>query len=262
MKVEIRPIAKKKWHGKKGKEDFTRPKVIQALVNSHTFQYDTGVPEERRVELEEKLDVELSPNYSPNHPHAFWDSKAATLKLENNTMYLNKNNPLEEIKYYIAKASKFVANSLREFEDGQFPEATHVIFDEKEEAEVKARKIEVINQATARVGELPPERKIQLLFILAGKNAKQFSTSQLVVAMDELISSKAAEILRELDKDTDLVENHALVIECLQKSVLQKKGHKIYYHDSHLGDDTISVADYLGQNVNQDLKLKLIEQIS
>jgi len=44
--VEVRPIEKKKWHGKTGKDSFARPVVVEALINVRTNTYDTGLTEE------------------------------------------------------------------------------------------------------------------------------------------------------------------------------------------------------------------------
>ena len=53
-------------------------------------------------------------------------------------MIFDTSNPLDFIKMRVCKASRFVANSWKEFEEGLFPEATHVIFDESEEIEEKS----------------------------------------------------------------------------------------------------------------------------
>ena len=46
MKVQIRPLPSVKWHGKTGNESFTRPKIIQALVDPDSMTYSTGLSEE------------------------------------------------------------------------------------------------------------------------------------------------------------------------------------------------------------------------
>lgn len=57
-------------------------------------------------------------------------------------MILDDTIALEFVKIKVLKASKFVANSLKDWENGLYPEATHVIYDESEEVGIKATKIQ------------------------------------------------------------------------------------------------------------------------
>ena len=67
--IEVRPIEKKRWHGYQGKESFTRPVVIEALINVRTNTYDTGLTEEDRVRLEKVTGFDLSNTYKKDTPH-------------------------------------------------------------------------------------------------------------------------------------------------------------------------------------------------
>ena len=137
VKVEVRPIENKKWHNKTGQESFTRPKKIQALVDASTMKYATGLSEDDVKDLRSKgVNYDLSDHYNSETPHPFWDSNMAIVKLENNTMFYDMANALDVIKVKIMKASKYVANSMAEYEKGAWPEATHVNFDEAEQAQV------------------------------------------------------------------------------------------------------------------------------
>ena len=242
-RLEIRPIEKRRWHGKSGSESFKRPHKIKALVNASTMEYDTGLTPE-------------------DAPHPFWDSNAATLTLENNTMFLNLDNPLEYIKSRFAKKSRFVANSMLEYEQGLWPDATHVIFDESEEIEVKATKVAMQRQAVIKSAELSKDRKIQIILILSGKNLKGRSDNFIEVELDKLVQKEPRELLRHIDMDTEDISLHALIEESLQKSVLRKSGHKILYMDHVLGGDVLDVIQYLKQPDNQDLKLRLMSMIN
>ena len=261
--VEVRPIEVKKWHGKKGQESFTRPKKIQALIDPVTMQYATGLTEEDIAKLREKgVTYDLSPNViGENNPHPFWDSNLAVIKLENNTMFFDRDKPLEYIKISIMKASKFVANSIAEYEQGLFPDATHVIYDEQEQVESKASKVEAKNQAIIEASKISKDRKIQLVLVLGGKNLRNQSDNFISVAIDEIISKDPEAFLRYIKKDKKEVANLALATEALQKHILRKEGHKILYMDSVLGDDLETVASYLGSDENQDLKMNIMQKL-
>ena len=275
MLVEIKPIELKRWHGKTGKDSFTRAKKIQALIDPETMQYKTGLDnmaktythpktEEQVTELEYYgaiIGKDLSPLAS-DKPHEFWDSNLAVVKLENNTIFLNTDNPLDYIKWKICKASKFVANSMKEYDEGMFPEATHVIFDEAEEIEAKATKVELRKKATIECSKLSLSKKIQVVMILGDKNLKNQSSDFVEVEIDSLIQKRAGDVLEIINRDDEDTALHAMILEALQKSVLRKTGHKIVYFDSVLGGEVVDVVDYLKKPENQDLKLRLMSQLN
>lgn len=262
--VEIRPIETKKWHGKTGPESFTRPKKLQALVDGNTTKYSTGLTQEEIVALKEEkgINYDLSDNYDTDKPHPFWDSPLSVLKLENATMFLDINQPLNYIKYKIAKASRFVANSMAEYEEGLFPDATHVIFSEMEQTEILASKVEIQNSAIIAAATLSLEKKIQIGMILGDKNLKGQSASFITVEMDKIIKKDAEEFLRYVNADAKQTAAHALILEALQKSILRKEGHRVLYMDDTLGGSVTEAAEYLCRPDNQDLKLILINKVN
>ncbi len=265
MIVEIRPIESKKWHGKTKEENFTRPKKIQALVNPDTMLYQTGLTEKDEKILSERLQVDLSSVFKHDTAHPFWDSVQGVVKLENNTMFMNidENHPLDKVKYSICKASKYVANSMKEYDDGKYPEATHVIFNEAEEAELKASKVEIKNSAVQKVSDLSKAKKVQIVLIMTDKNLKDQTDNVVTVAIDELIQEKPAEVLRYIeDYSGEYLTSFALVVEALQKSVLTKEGHKIKHFDSTLGNSKEEVAEYLLEMENQTLKIRIMDQVN
>ena len=42
-KIEVKPIDRKQWHNKKGKESFTLPKIREVLYDQDTGEYATGL---------------------------------------------------------------------------------------------------------------------------------------------------------------------------------------------------------------------------
>ena len=98
--------------------------------------------------------------------------------------------------------------------------------------------------------------------ILAGKNAKNESDDFIEVEIDKLVEKDPSKVVDFIMKDKEKAAMEALVLECLQKNVLKKVGHKILYHDSILGVDMYDVAEYLNDVKNQELKLRLLAQIN
>jgi hypothetical protein len=262
MKVEVRPIERKTWHGKTGAENFKRPIKIKALVDAANMEYASGLSPEEVEKYGKLLNQNLNPSYNPGEPHEFWDSSLGTISLENATMFFDSTKTMDFIKVRIMKASKYVANSMSEYEKGLWPEATHVIFDESEEVAVKAKKVELKKQAVIQSANLSKDKKIELILILSGKNLKGKSDNFVEVELDKLVDKQAREVVRHIGMDSEDATLHAVVIEALQKSVLRKVGHKVLYHDHVIGSDELDVVAYLKDSENQDLKLRIMSAIN
>lgn len=262
MRIEVRPLPNEKWHGKKGEESFARPQKLNPLVDSRTMKYATGLNPKEEEEFGKALDQDLSAHYVPGQEHPFWDSPLAAIKLENSTMFFDTNIPLEAVKIKAMKASKFIANSMKDVNEGKYPEATHVIYDESEEVEEKASKIGLKQKAIVEQSKLTETRKLQIILIIDGKDLKGQSPEFITVALSDLIDKDPSEVLRYIEQDKKEVLNHALVIECIQKNVLRKEGHKIMYHSSVIGTDELDAAEYLMDAENQDLKLRLMKAVN
>lgn len=260
MNIEVRPIARDKWHEKKGKEDFARPIKIQALVDPKTMQYSVALTEEELAELGKQLNQDLSTRFN-NAPHPYWDSPANAVKLENFPVRFNTSNPVDKIKVAILKASRFVANNLTEYADGLWPDATHVIFDEEDEVKAKASKVAVKTQAVLASQKLSAKRKAEIVFLMTGVLTSGKSNDYLDVKINELIEEKPDDFLVLVSKNAEDISLEAFVNECIIKGRLKKVGHKIMYFDSILGDSVESVVEYFKKEENQELKLRLTKEL-
>lgn len=251
-----------KWHGKKGAESFTRPKKISALVDGNSMTYATGLSPEDVKKYSEIFKTDLSNNYDPDTPHPFWDSPLGVIKLENNTQLFDIRQDINAIRVKIMKASKFVANSYKEWQEGKWPEAHHYIHDETEDVEIKASKVALKHKAILESSKLSKSRKLQILMVATQKDLKDQSDDFVTVAMGDLIDEDPDKALRFIQQDKTEVANHALVIEAIQKNVLRKVGHKIMYMDSTLGGDELDVARYLTAEENNELKIRLMSAVN
>lgn len=260
--IEVRPIERAKWHGKTGAESFQRPKKFQVLVDTDSMSYATGLTEEEIVALNKKVNYDLSSNFNSEEPHPFWDSPMAMYKMENHTMFFDISQPLNYIKIKNMRASKFIANSVADYEEGLYPEATHVIFDESVQAELKASKIEKHTEAIIRSSTMSKDKKIQVILALSHKNMKGQSDNFVNVELRKVIDNETDEFLRYTSMRPEELASYSLVLEALQKSVLRKDGHKILYHDSILGMDEVDVARYLMIEDNQELVIRIKSQVN
>jgi len=259
--VEIRPVEKMKWHGKKGNENFTQPTILECLFDPTTGQYATGLDEPTRKRLEKVTGYDLSNNYG-DKPHPFWNSTTAKIKLPAMTSIFNTEKAIDEIKVHVLKASKFVANSLREYEEGLFPEATHIIYDEKEEVKVKASKIQRKNKARKLAMKMSNDEKINIIQILSFKSLKGRSADFLDVEIENLIEEQTLQFLDYAQKDPADVYLRAAILEGLHRNILTKEGNVVLYMGDKIGHNIDEAVKYFADPNNQTIKASILEKLT
>lgn len=269
MKVEVKPIDTRKWHGKKGKESFAQPKAIEVLYNHEKGRYDTGLEEEDGItkevfdRLEKEMGVSLSSAFNPNEPHPYFANKAGWINLPNNTLILDTNRNTDFVKVQNLKASKFVANSMAEYNEGKWPDATHVIFSEEEEMQLKANKFQIIQKCAVELIKASAERKAAIILIVSDipKVVKGRSQDFIDGLLSELVENKPEEVLKALSMNKDEVMIRATVLELLQKNILTKQNGAIFYMGNQIGFDYEDSLKYFRDPNNAEMKVRLLEKL-
>ena len=256
-KIQVRPLPIEKWHKLSGKDSFAGKFTITPLIDDSTGMYKTGMTSEELEKYGKILGQDLTPRYDSQKPHYFWDSEAAAIKLENRTNFIDKTDPIGFINYKTLVGSKYIANNMKEWEEGLWPDAVFVIVDEETDSDIKASKIAIIKSAILETAKLSKDRKAAIVLILSGKLVRGKSDNFVEVALDEEINKNPAEVLRLAKLDKGQMATQALVLEAIQRGALQKAGHRIMYMDSIIGEDIYSAADYLEDPKNQELKLRI-----
>lgn len=263
--VEVRPIQKEKWHKKEGKEAFTQPKGSQVLYDPKTGKYATGLTEQEAAEWGKELGIDLSDKFNPNEEHPTWSSKSWNIKLENRTMFFDTSRLIDKIKVKNMKANKFVANSLKELKEGKWDEATHVIFDEDDEVEDKATKIEKRKKATRLTDKMLASDKIAMIMILNGKYMKGKSNSAIDVELEEAIEESPQNLdtfLEFASMDAKDFSLRGQILEGLHKQVLTREGEAVYYHGERIGYDISDAVEWFKNPDNQKLKVAILNKLS
>lgn len=259
--VEVRPLKIKTWHGLDEKENFTQAKVIEALYDVMTGGYATGLTKEEEEKYAKETGFDLSSRFDPDKPHPFWGSAAGRIKLPNHTVILDTTKALDYVKVKMLKASKYVANSIKEWESGMFPNATHVIFDENEEVEVKASKIQLKNKAVIIAAKLTADEKSSLIQILSSKTVRGKSNDFMDVEIDKIVESKPGEFIRYAKMDKQELNVRSAILEAIYKNVLLKEGTAVYYMGERLGSDFEDVVTYFMDPQNQKQKVSILEKL-
>lgn len=259
--IEIRPIQRKKWHSKTGSEDFARPLVLECYVDRKRSRYMTGLSEDDRQRLEKSTGYDLGDIFTPDKPHPFYSSINGRVKLENKTNIFHMDNPLHEIKVKFLMQHPMVANSMDEYENGDFPGAQFVIYDDNADIEKKVQKIELQKKVFRKLDKMDSLSKKQLYQILVNKSASDMSDDFLEAKLHDAIGQAGYERtygIMERTKETNY--NHALLLEGVQLHVLNRKGDIFYYMDDYLGDVNEAI-EFLKDPKNSEYKAAIVSKI-
>lgn len=262
MLVEVKPLVIKKWHGKKDNDSFAQPKTTDVLYDPETGLYATGLTDEEAETYGKKLGLNLSPIFVPEQSHDFWGSKTARITLPNNTMILDTDKPLEFIKYKNLKASKLVANSQSEYDEGKWPDATHVIFSEEEDIKQKASKVQLKQKCYAVLSKLSKDEKVNLILILLEESVRGRSDNFVDMRMEDVITNFPEDFLKWAEMDVAELNIRGSILEGIARGILTKEGQSIYYMSERLGFDLEDTIKWFSDANNQKTKIAILEKLT
>lgn len=260
--VEVKPIENQRWHGKKSEESFQKPFLLRALVDKNTSTYATGLTEAQEARLSKALRADLSNSFNPDVPHPFWDLNIlGAVKLENKTNIFDSSKPHDEIKIAIMKASKFVANSIQEYEDGLYPYAKFVIYDKADEISKKEKAYVIRKNLIKRLDAMVRVKKEEILRILMGNSYSEQSNDYIDMKIMECIDTFSLEEIQQiLDRDERYNFVHALLLEGLSKGVLRKEGQSVFYFSDRIGYNIAESIQFLLDDNNSTVLNNIISQ--
>jgi len=264
MKVEVRPIPVKKWHGKTEKESFTRPKVVEALYDENIGGYATGLTPEEETHYGRLLGTSLDNKFIHDEPHPTWSEKRFSMVLSNNTMIFDTKDARQYVLVKLLKASKYVANSMKEYDNGAWPYATHVIFDEEEEVEERALKIERKEEVYKKISEMNDAERISLVWILSDgkKSLRGKSPSFIKVELDEFISESPNDVWKEINTSKAERFSRSTILEAISRQIIVKDGSNLVWMGDVIANSVEDAAEWLRNPENQSIKGKILEQLN
>lgn len=274
MNILIKPLDRPRWHGKVGSESFFQPKIIRAVPDPQTMTYNIELDNEKEkykdpvnpnIKLTELqyysklLRQDLSTQFNYEKPHPFYDGPLGIVKLENSELLLDTNNPLHYMQYKICLSSPIVANSIEEYEEGLFPEATHIIFNEDIEKERKYKIIEGRKAARKVIEKQSKQKRLDLLLLITGRNYKNESPEDIDIAVEDMINNNYAEIINTLEDKSFSFK--ARIEEGLQRNILVEEKGIITYFGTTVGSNVNEVIEFFEDDENNELKNKFIKQL-
>lgn len=262
-KIEIRPIP-----NSKGIEDFStdlkhfaKIHTVPCLVNPDTHRYETGLSKEDLEYLEKNnCPYDVSDVWVRGKAHPFWDSLIGKVDLKPRPDFLYPGkNILDFIKYKYLLKSKFVYTSESEMLSGSKPMATHYIYNESVEVEIKASKLEKRNRLINKIADLSLEKKREFILIINNENVDNKSESYLTIKFEEILnSSEKTAILESLfNRSSEDITIEADVKKALNRSILKTTTKGIYYYDTLIGYSIKDVIEAFKNANNQDLYLNI-----
>lgn len=263
LKIEIRPIPNRGEIRAFSKtlEFFAQPHTIGAFVDPSTLRYATGLTEKDKEYLEEiKCPYNYKDTYIHNEPHEFWDSQLAKISLESTPQFLYPyRTALDFLKWKYLTVSAYIYNSEEEMLQGLKPQATHYIYNESEELELKASKLQRIEDLRNKVSKLSMARKRNVLAVLENENLSSKPDSYVTVKLSEIIDQeeRMSELENLLNEDNSYISLLADIKMAIFKDVLTKKKEGIFFFESNLGYSEEDVAEFLGDKKNQELLLSI-----
>lgn len=161
------------------------------------------------------------------------------------TTYLNLDNPMDEVKYYLAKAHKDVANSYAELKEGATNHLYYIV-DNEEVKDYKMDKKRRTNRAVAILEELNEEGE-EIMMAMAhamGNEDNNLTKSKAYVWLDERFReddtnyTKFIKLYQQYKNASmrDYFFGAAKAQELINKQVVRKRGQKIYW--TKPGDET------------------------
>jgi len=275
-RVIVKPLPLEKWHQKKTKESFTVDKAIFAQPDRTNYEYKIDLSEREWekiynaklgfgiVDKDSNGNIQTNLTFDPETPHEFFSTNRGKVKLPNKTTIFNKNVPVHLLKIGILRGSPYVANSLAEWEDGDYDLATHYIEDKAKEIETSLSKVEAKNEAVLKASKATKEQKVNVLKCLVPgfKKPNENTDGFITMAIDEELEKDPSNFLKWLKKDKKEVAMEAMVNDAIDQGVLKKEGHKIKYFDTLLGNSIKEVVDYMMDDENQTFMLQIKDKLS
>lgn len=262
--IEIRPVPNKYRLNGDERLNVFKGRIIRAAVDTTTGRYKTGLTPKEAEKYGKMLNVDLSDTYIPGKAHPFWDSKIGTLRLGNYTVVLDVDNPLNYIRFKMAKEHPWVAPSLEAYKRGEYPNAWFYIVDEDAKVAEKAKELEKKKKAFELLDKLTDEEKEQIALLLHDSYPKGGMTKDKAkAAINDIIEEDADKFIKLVEKDEKYRTIASLVIKAIGLKVITRKSSTGAYRigSSELGLTKEDVIAALLDDKNEKLYTLVIEKV-
>lgn len=261
MIVQVRPIDKGDVKLGLEKYNLTRSPgsgfYIEALVNPRTSLRDTGLTAEDATRLGKAIGEDLTPT-SP-----YWDS--FRIKIEDKTLVLDLDSAVDQVRYAVLRANKYVANSETEWRNGLWPDATVIIINPDEEVKVKGAVYERKKQAISRLDAMLPSKQkwfATAMFRKTYENMLAPAASNDIMAFIETSGKNVDTWLEWMKKSDERIEAEYLLNLGVIYNVLRLSSQRYMRGDTEIGFNLQNAIDYILSPSRQDVRLQIENEIA
>lgn len=267
LKIEIRPIPGRNGikEFSENLEYFSQAHILAPFVNPVSLKYDTGLSKEDVEHLKNSnFPYELDDNYQKGIAHTFWESSQVKVELKNNPVFLFPGKSLMDfVKWKYLLVNKYIYTSEEEMLSGTKPQATHYIYNESEEINLKALELEKKNSLVRKICELTLKRKRDIVLIIENENTDNKNDNYLTVKFEQIMSDKdKVKVLSQLlNSDAEEISLSAEIKSAIHKNVLRRTKKGIFYFETNLGFSEEDVKEFLSKDENQEVLLNIKSKI-
>ncbi len=242
MKVILRPTGRNSWSGL-----IKYRNCYEDLGSYYTRsgRLYTGLTKNDEERLGDVLGLELNPNAD------FW--KTFHIRTGVKDMYLDTEDPMDELKWLFLKSHKRVSTSIFEKKST----ANFVLINKDEEA----KKANLYNKTKRRslreFDKLTAEEVIKALR-LYGNNAEEVSPDIAENMLFDLVEGNPQKFL-DLWVDNATRDTAFLIEKGIASNVMRKVKTTYKYGTDVIGNSLEETIDYLDNPINQDIKMAIIQ---
>lgn len=260
--VKIKPISGKSNTKLDIDNSINPPFAFRADIDVRSNKFKVDLSDGELAKLSKELGRDLSTVFDPDRDDCFWGSNYLSLvKLQNKTNIFDTDNIKDRILLSIIKASKYVANSKQEYEDGLYPYAKFYIDDIMLTEANKEKQFVIRKNLIKKIDTFTRQKKEEILRIILGEDYKEQSNDYLDMKLAECFDSHGVEAVQAIvDRDDRHNFIHALVLEGLSKGVLRREGKTIFFFSDKLGYDVEDAVRFLLEDGNTSLYSTILQQ--
>lgn len=244
MIVVLKPIGKKSWSNvikyKNCYED------IKSYYTRSGMLY-TGLTPEEATRLGEKLGLDLSPS------SVYWTN--FFIRTNDKAIYLNTEDPLDELRYIFLKNHKYVKSSLFEYKA-----SARFLLENKEEEAKKSNLLARARREAMREFDNLTADDMRKCLRLFGHSAETMNNEIVEKTLFEIVDANAQAFLdRWVHNKTREIE--VLIERAVARNVIRKNKTIYKYGSDIIGNTLDDAISYLNNPKNQDLRIAITKQV-
>ena len=135
-----------------------------------------------------------------------------------------------------------------------------MIYDEKGEIQKEAVQAEVKAKANKLFSELSPAKRLSLLKVF-GKASDNVSDDFSYAKLYEIVEKEPVRFIEVASMKPAEINVKALIVDLTTKGILRTKGASYLYNDQQIGFDYENTVEYLLNPKNQELLVKLTDDL-